>query len=56
MQASASLACRKGDGRFRSKTDFSAFLSYVAFGSRPCEKALFAVIRAIRFPAILRGI
>jgi hypothetical protein len=26
------------------------------YGPRLCEKALFAVIRAIRFPTILRGI
>jgi hypothetical protein len=26
VKASASLACRKGDGRFRSKADLSAFL------------------------------
>ncbi|MHC2618707.1 hypothetical protein ACVIW2_000739 [Bradyrhizobium huanghuaihaiense] len=38
MKASASLACRKGDGRFQSKTDFSAFLRYVGFGSRAAHQ------------------
>jgi hypothetical protein len=33
VKAFASLACRKGDGRFRSEADFSAFLPYVGFGS-----------------------
>ena len=39
VKASASLACRKGDGRFRSKTDFSAFLRYVGFGSILLQKS-----------------
>ena len=33
VKAFASLACRKGDGRFRSEADFSAFLPYVRLGS-----------------------
>ena len=28
----------------------------IAFGPRLCENALFAVIRAVRFPVTLRGI
>jgi hypothetical protein len=33
VKACASLACRRGDERFGSELDFSAFLPYVGFGS-----------------------
>ena len=34
VKAFASLACRKGDERFGSEVDFSAFLTYVGFASQ----------------------
>ena len=39
VKAFASLACRKGDGRFRSEADFSAFLPYVGFESKAAVDA-----------------
>jgi hypothetical protein len=45
VKASASLACRKGDGRFRPKTDFSAFLSYVGFGSILLKKSKIILVQ-----------
>ncbi|TYL86973.1 hypothetical protein FXB40_41080 [Bradyrhizobium rifense] len=55
MKAFASLACRKGDGRFRSEADFSAFLPYVGFESWLCEnvKTLNRDRRSYSFKTVL---
>jgi hypothetical protein len=49
VKAFASLACRKGDGRFRSEADFSAFLPYARFGSKAAVESGAVEVRSAQY-------